>query len=175
MGSKPRDLCLAVGCAARSKRDSFVRNTFQVSRGIPGNRALETALLKALSRTRAALQVTTRQHPAFQTSLPLFFSLSYEKEGLEYHRICSKLPSILQSFLQTSQQVALQVANAPLYCVETVIELLKQVEKHQDHPNLPWDSKSWVQLLAGIPHTTSDTHGQHQRLSEQCQHISVAG
>lgn len=82
-------------CTAQSKRDSFVQNTFQVSRGIPGNHALETALLKALGRTRAALQVTTREHSAFQALLPLSFSLFYKKEGLEYHRVCSKILSIL--------------------------------------------------------------------------------
>ena len=160
---------------------AFVQNTLSVNTGIPGKQSLRTALFKAAGGTRAALRVATRERSdegvahAFQNLLALLLNLFYKKEGLQYHRICSKILTILSSFLKTSQQLVLQVANAStILCAkvrtETIIEFRRQVEKYQHHPKLPWDGESWPHSLSttassGTPSRTSEIHGQHWRLS----------
>lgn len=156
------------------------QNTLEVNRGIPGKQSLQTALFEAVSGTRAALKVATRERSdegvahAFQNLLALLLNLFYKKEGLQYHRICSKILKILSPFLKTSQQLVLQVASAPtILCakvgIETITEFIRQGEKYQHHPKLPWDSESWPQSLSsttssGTPSRTSEIHGQHWKL-----------
>lgn len=81
---------------------------------------------------------------AFRNLLALVLNLSYKEEGLQYYRICSKILTILLSFLKTSQQPVLQIANTSTWrCtkvrIKTVTVFLNW--KYQYHPKLPWDSK----------------------------------
>lgn len=126
-------------------------------------------LSKAGSRTRAALQAATCQHSLveevahiFQNLLALVLNLSYKEEGLQYYRICSKILTVLSSFLKT----VLQVANASTrLCTKvriettTVLKLEVSVSSktawdsklgHNHHQ--PWDTwrKSEIQSALGI-------------------------
>ena len=153
--------------------------------GIPGNPSRQTALFKAVSGTRAALQVAACKHSdegvarAFQNFLALLLNLFYKKERLQYHRICSKILMILSSFLKTRQQLVLHVANAPtILCAkvrtETIREFIRQVEKYQHHPKLPWDGPHSLSITTSSGHLsrTSEIHGQHWRLLVVPAHLS---
>lgn len=61
----------------------------------------------------------------FQNWLALVLNLSYKEEGLQYYRICSKILTVLSSFLKTNQQPVLQVANASTrLCTKVRIETI---------------------------------------------------
>lgn len=61
----------------------------------------------------------------FQNLLALVLNVSYKEEGLQYYRICSKILTVLSSFLKTSQQPVLQVANASArLCTKVKIETI---------------------------------------------------
>lgn len=139
----------------------------QGNRGLPAKSRPD--LSKAGSRTRAALQAATCQHSLveevahiFQNLLALVLNLSYKEEGLQYYRICSKILTVLSSFLKT----VLQVANASTrLCTKvriettTVLKLEVSVSSktawdsklgHNHHQ--PWDTwrKSEIQSALGI-------------------------
>lgn len=138
---------------------AFVQNTLPVNRGFLENSRSQQLCSKQsggqeplwkLLRTSALMKGS---HNHFKICWLLLLNLFYKKEGLQYHRICSKILTIFSSFLKTSQQLVIWVAKAPtILCakvrIETIIEFIRQVEKYQHHPKWPWDSESWPQSFS---------------------------
>lgn len=96
---------------------AFVQSRLRV-KGCSRQTRTPNALLKAAGGTRAALEGATQDRSdegvarEFQKVLALLLNLFYKKEGLQYHRIRTKILKILSTFLRTSQQLVLQVANS---------------------------------------------------------------
>lgn len=90
----------------------------QGNRGIPA-KSLQADLSKVagqglLCKLQHASALVEGAAHAFQNLLALILNLSYKRKGwLQYYRICSKILTVLSSFLKTSQQPVIQVANAP--------------------------------------------------------------